>query len=478
MTLRFPGILFVAAALAAAASTVSAATCLVDPGGALMIAGAHASTNAALAVCNAPGSVIEVRCPVGGCSDPNVVINGLVNITIRSSELDGLGGPVSFESINNLPALQIRNSAAINVSGISGFAGQQVAVWIVDSEASFKTPDAIALGRYTTFSAANMALLVEGSSSVTLVHAGFNDSTTGIWMTGSPAGAPHVTVIGAAFLHNRMAARLVGPLTGCNGPKEALLDIRGDTTTAWLNYVMENHEGFWLMGRSRVRLDHTVIANNLGTPGVLPNAYLFRIQHASGVEVRNALIYDNDASAALTPPYPGGMASGGASIIYSSESCAPSQFVATTIVNNAADVMFGFGRNDAGLLTLDHVAITGNWGKVFSDSAFWVKQGICPPVTLLGATVWNNRVLADPIGCEPPQIIGWSPNAVPNNPPRTLVNYPLIDLPPTSIFLINSFEPLAAAPLPPGLFVGRPWSVNGIKDESDNVLDVGYHNPR
>ena len=103
-----------------------------------MIAGAHASTNAALAVCNAPGSVIEVRRPAGGCSDPNVVINGLVNITIRSSELDGLGGPVSFESINNLPALQIRNSAAINVSGISGFAGQQVAVWIVDSEASFK----------------------------------------------------------------------------------------------------------------------------------------------------------------------------------------------------------------------------------------------------------------------------------------------------------------------------------------------------
>src|SRR5262245_16379331 len=209
-----------------------------------MLAGAFASTNAALAVCNTPGSVIEVRCAAGGCSDNNVLVDGLDNIIIRSSELDGRGGPVSFESINNLPALHIRNRSAINLSGIPGCAGQQVGVWIVDSEASFQTPAAMALGRYSTFTAANIALQVEGSSSVTLVHAGFNDSTTGIWMIGSQAGAPHVTINGAAFLHNRMAARLAGPMTGCNGASEALLDIRGDATTAWLNYVMENHEGF------------------------------------------------------------------------------------------------------------------------------------------------------------------------------------------------------------------------------------------
>jgi hypothetical protein len=86
-------------------------------------------------------------------------------------------------------------------------------------------------------------------------------------------------------------------------------------------------------------------------------------------------------------------------------------------------------------------------------------------------------MLADPVMCEPPQIIGWNPNAVPDNPPRTLVNYPLIDPPPTSIlfdrFVRTKYRGAAA-----GLFVGRRWSVNGLKDESDNVLDVGDHNPR
>jgi hypothetical protein len=48
---------------------------------------------------------------------------------------------------------------------------------------------------------------------VTLVRAGFNDSTTGIWRIGSQAGAPQVTIDGAAFLHNRMAAWLDGPMT-------------------------------------------------------------------------------------------------------------------------------------------------------------------------------------------------------------------------------------------------------------------------
>ena len=210
-------------------------------------------------------------------------------------------------------------------------------------------------------------------------------------------------------------------------------------------------------------------------PGPFPNAYLFRVEDSSHVEVRNALIYDNDATPGLTGPYNGGFNT--ASIIYTSTSCAASSFVASSIVNNAADLVFNIGG--AGLLTLDHVAIAGDWGKVFSMSGYYVAHmNTCPPLTIIGTTVWNNSVLADPVVCQPPGLIFWNPNAVPNNPPRTLVNYPTLDPPPPAIYLINLFEPNTAAALPPGLYVGRPWSVNGITDESDNVLDVGYHNPR
>jgi hypothetical protein len=58
-------------------------------------------------------------------------------------------------------------------------------------------------------------------------------------MTTTAAGAPHVTITGAAFLRNRLAARVSGPATGCNGAIKAVLDIRGDST-AWLNYVMDS----------------------------------------------------------------------------------------------------------------------------------------------------------------------------------------------------------------------------------------------
>jgi len=293
-------------------------------------------------------------------------------------------------------------------------------------------------------------------------------------MTTTAAGAPTVKLSGAAFLHNRLAASVAGPMVGCNSATQALLEVRGDTT-AWLNYVLDNNEGFRLTGRSVLVLDHGVLANNLDVPGPFPNAYLFRVADSSHVEVRNALIYDNDARPGLTGPWPGGGLNT-ASIIYSSTSCAASSFVASTVVNNAADLMFNIGGT--GLLTLDHVAIAGNWGKVLSMSGYYVAHGnTCPPLTIIGTTVWNNAVLADPAVCQPPGLIGWNPGAVPNNPPRTLVNYPAIDPAPTAIYLIGLLQPLVT-PLPAGLYVGRPWSVDGITNDTNNVLDVGYHNPQ
>jgi len=126
---------------------------------------------------------------------------------------------------------------------------QQIAVWVSNSQAIFVTPSASFLGRYTTFSAANIGLLVDGSSNVSLAQVGFNDSGNGIWMTTTAAGAPYVKITGGAFLRNRLAARVAGPAAGCNSPTQAVLDIRGDTTV-WLNYVMDNNEGFRLTGRS------------------------------------------------------------------------------------------------------------------------------------------------------------------------------------------------------------------------------------
>jgi hypothetical protein len=291
------------------------------------------------------------------------------------------------------------------------------------------------------------------------------------------AGAPFVQITGAAFLRNDIAARITGPQSNCAGvlPPPATLELRGDTT-AWLNYVFENHEGFDLFGRSVLRIDHGVLANNLDQViGPFNNAYLFHVANASWVEVRNALIYDNDATPNLTPPYAGG-GMNTASIIYSSTSCAQSSFTAATIVNNAADLIFNIGGT--GLLALDHVAIAGNYAKVLSMSGYYVHHGnTCPPLALTGVTVWNNKTIADPVACLPPSLISWNPNAVPNNPPRTLASYPAIDPPLTANHLINRLEPTMTPP-PAGLFGGRPWSVDGITSEDTVRLDVGYHNPR
>jgi hypothetical protein len=462
--------------LVLAGAPASAATCVVDVGGALGIAGAFASTNAALGACNSPGDVIEIQCPIGGCTDTNVAIAARTGLTLRSSELDGIGGPVALLGVNNQPALQVTNNSSVTVSGIASYSAQQVAVWVNNSEVDFLTVAAASPppARYATFSAPNIALLVEGSSNVELAQVGFNDSATGIVMTTSPAGAPYVKASGAAFLRNRLAARVTGPMAGClaSGPK-ATLELRGDTT-AWLNYVLDNNEGFHLRGRAALLLDHGVLASNLDQAGPFNNAYLFHLQHSSYVDVRNALIYDNDARPGLTGPFAGGINT--ASIIYSSTSCAASSVTASTVVDNAADLMFNIGG--AGLLTLDHVAISGNWGKVLSMSGYYVAHtNTCPPLTLTGTTVWNNAVVADPIQCLPPAVLVWDPQAIPVNPPRTLANYPTIDPPPAAIYPITAFEPTTVALFPAGLFDGRPWSVDNATPDDDGVLDVGYHNP-
>jgi hypothetical protein len=460
-------------ALAAATAPSHAATCIVDVGGALGIPGAFASTNAALAVCNnSPGGdVIEIHCPTAGCTDTNVAVLARTGLTIRAAVP---GGPVSLLGVNNQPALQITNNSSVVVSGIAAYSAPQIAVWISNSNVDFLAtcPD-LAVCAYRTFSAPNIGLLVDGASVVELAQPGFNDAAIGISMTTTAAGAPHVVASGAAFTRNRIAASIAGPQAGCNSATKATLELRGDST-AWLNYVLDNNEGFHLRGRSALIVDHAVLANNLDQPGPFNNAYLFALADSSYVEVRNALIYDNDARPGLTGPFAGG--NNTASIIYSSTSCARSTFTATSVINNAADLVFNIGG--AGLLTLDHVAISGNWGKVLSMSGYFVAHmGACPPLTLIGATVWNNARTADPIACLPAALITWNPNAVAVSPPRTLASYPAIDPPPAAIYPIKVFEPLAAAPLPPGLFDARPWSVDNATLDDDGVLDVGYHNP-
>jgi hypothetical protein len=154
--------------------------------------------------------------------------------------------------------------------------------------------------------------------------------------------------------------------------------------------------------------------------------------------------------------------------------------VASTVINNGTDIVFAI--EGSGQLTLDHTLVAGNWGKVLSMSSYYVATGACPPVTPIASNFRKNRLNADPAVCLPPVSastlsLSWNPNVtVSAATPRTLAAYPDVVAPWTDLYLIRRRQPIPYA-LPAGLYVGRPWSVDGVNADTGR-LDVGYHNPQ
>ncbi|MEZ4360097.1 MAG: hypothetical protein R3B48_07950 [Kofleriaceae bacterium] len=454
----------------------AAADCTVDPGGALGLPGGYPTINAALAdpACLSAG-VINVVCQPAGCTDTNVLINGLSNVTIRALEVPGVNGPAVLIGTGGNPAVVITNSSEIAIEGFSSILGPPFAVWIDASKVNLVGPTVGGVARYLDLtSPGGTAMKVNGDSQVDVTQVGFHASTTGLELTAAGGLGPSVTARAVAFLDNGQAVDMVGPAGGCGPSPATVLNVDGDGGGAWLNYVMRNVNGFRLRGRSSVQLDHTVLASNLYTMAAPGNETLFAVRDASRLEARNALIYDNDAHPGLTGPFAGGFNTG--SVLLDHTSCDQSSFIASTVINNAADITFGVGGS--GRLVLDHTLVAGNWGKTLSMSSYYVAHGnTCPPLSLTAAAVWGNKLIADPVAClPPPLIVGWNPNPIVSaSTPRTIVGYPTVPAPWTDLYLINHLEPFVYA-LPVGLFLGRPWSVDALHDDVAD-LDVGYHNP-
>jgi hypothetical protein len=461
-----------------------AATCTVDPTGSSGLPGTFTSVNAALfGGCGSPGSVVEIWCPVAGCTDSDLLISGLTDVTIRSLEAGGGSGPVTLAAVGAPQAVRVTGSTNIRFEGISRYESPHTGVQIEDSEVTLLGPStgaATAIAqRYAAISGSVQGMLVWGDSKVTARWVGWADSQTGLRMVETPSGEPVVSASGVAFLDNGLAADVAGPPGGCPAASPGtVLDIRSDFETAWLNYVMGNVEGFRLRGRAQLAIDHTVLANNLvqmGPGGT--NPVLFEVLDSSRLEARNVLVFDNDMLPGLTLAFAGGFNVAG--IILQHLSCAESIFTASTVVNNASDLVFGI--DGSGRLTLDHTVVAGNWGKVLSMSSWYVSHGnTCPPVDPIAAHFWGNRIDADPAVCLPPPAAGlrttWNPRVKTSlATPRELAAYPDVVAPWTDLYLIRRRQPVPYA-LPAALYVDRLWSVNG-KSPDLVRLDVGYHNP-
>jgi hypothetical protein len=460
------------------------AACVVDPTQTSPYFPSYMSVNQALAdpACSAPGSLIEIWCPAGGCTDSKVVVNGLSDITIRSMELTVGAGAVTFSGVGPDPALEVQSATGIVIEGISVFTAAQRAVGVLDSTVTFIGLGALATPRYGQVLGGLTGMVVAGFSSVDLSWMGFTGALTGLRLD-SPGGVPpSVHATGVAFQDNELAVDVIGPPLGCPPPGgtalPALLEIRSDFDVAWLNYVMHNVEGFHLSGRADLRIDHTVLATNLyqmAAGGF--NPLLFSVSDSSRLEARNILAYDNDMTPAFTGPYAGGVNTAGYILLH--QSCDESIFRASTVVNNAADIVFGV--DGSGRVTLDHTLAAGNWGKVLSMSSWYVAHGFtCPPVSAIAANFKGNRINADPAACLPPAPMlntTWNPRVTlpPLPPPRYLFTYPDIPAPRTDLYFIRKRSPLPT-PLPPDLYLGRQWTVDGIHPDT-NKLDVGYHNP-
>ncbi|MFN3200614.1 MAG: hypothetical protein ACE366_19600 [Bradymonadia bacterium] len=469
-----------AAVLSFAAASADAATCFVDPTGTSGIAGAYASTQAALAgTCNTPGSVIELWCPAGGCADGSVSISGLSDITIRSQELAGSSGPVGFSASAAGPAVHVSKSFNIRFEGFDHYYSNSWAVAVEDSDVFFEGPGSLPSPRYSDVHGAR-GMRVDGASHVQLSWVGFSHNRVGLAMQSNLNGSPFVTGEGLAFVGNELAADLVGgdPLCSTVGDGPSLT-IGGDYGVSWLNYVMGNTAGFQLRGSADLRMDHTLLANNLNRAlSMGGNPHLISLNDASSFEGRNLLVYDNDSHGGLTGPYAGGVNTAG--VILNHSSCGKAALVASTIINNATDLVFNIESASSGDLALDHVVTHGNWGKLLSMSSWYTSHGsACPPLVMNDTASWGDRVIADPATCTPPTLTTtWDPvPTVAFFTPRTVRGYPNLNRPRRNLYLINRRQPSFTGAGPAGLFHSRPWSVDGVNNDADARLDMGYHNP-
>lgn len=459
-----------------------AATCTVEPAG--PTAGNYLSVSEALSAggCDAPGSVIEISCPAPGCSDFDVKIDGLTDITVRSLESSG-DGPVTLSATPagaaTGPAVKVTGSTGIVFDGISDYVSTKTAVEVEDSDVTFMGPTVSGIQRYGDLDGIK-GMEAKGLSDVLLKWMGSSGGRIGLRLVSTDSGSPTVTAKGVALLDNIQAVEVFGASGGCGTTfLPAALKFRSDFETAWLNYVMGNVEGFRLRGWSELLMDHTVLASNIyQLPPNGGNPELFDVRGASRLKVRNSLLYDNDTIPGLSGRWPGPPTGAPAGTILQHESCGKSSFQASSVINNAADLVFNMGGS--GKLELDHTLVSGTWGKVISMSSYYVSHGnTCPPITTIATNFRGNNIDADPGVCTPPSPgldTTWKPGVtVSPNTPRTLTGYPDVPAPWTDLYLINKREPIPYA-LPSNLYMGRDWSVNGINPDKKR-LDVGYHNP-
>jgi hypothetical protein len=433
--------------------------CEVDPTG--QFGYPYATIEDALANdCDAPGSVIEVYCPEQGCEHPGVALDRLSDLELRSAE-DGVKyGPVRLVDPKRAYLVHVRDSSDIRFIGFSGYEGEISGFEIESSSVLVEGPGKSFGPRYADVSGIEVAVMVRGASEVTLQWVGAWKSGTGIEMHSDPSGVPRVTARGLMLLGNDRAARLY------DGP---VLDIDSDFDAAWLNYVVDNDQGFLLYGDSRLEIDHSVLSGNLRSAPVQHPA-VFEIRDTSTLVGRNLLVTDNDTRAnpgVATPYPPGGNTPGHILNHYSS---GEASFLASSFVDNESDLVFEMVAGLSGPLTLQHSVLANNLGKVISASGFFPG---CPTTTHSKSVFWANFNHMNPVACFGG--IVQDPGSVPSAGIVDIVSaFPLLTPPLPDLYLLDAFE-AGSLSAPADLFPVGKWGVDLNADTGD--LDVGFHDP-
>jgi len=409
-------------------------------------------------------------------------------------ELTGTGGPVNLTPTTDPWALKIERSARSNFEGFNAITSDTDAVLIDKSNRIiFSGPSTLATPRYTIVSAGDTAVHIRSKSRVTLGAIAMSDSGIGLSLENDGGRRPRVVAEGVAFTNNEIAGKLTGGRTYCKPKKGPSLDILGDFNLSWLNYVMNNVEGFLLSGSAILNIDHTVMGGNLHrVPSYRSTGYLFELNEASRLVGRNLAVYNNDMdpNAGISTAWSTcvGPCINTPGKILHHETCDEAIFESSSFVDNQTDLVFHLDYASgagSGRLTLDHVMVANSWGKVLSESSFFSTSTGCAAVNSIDSYLWDNRVDVDPASCMPADLTNtWDPLVVSTGAPASLSSLPDIPTPLTSLYLMTSLEPTPGYPHQPDLYKPtstRNWTVDGttIDDLSEAVpaLDVGYHNP-